>query len=57
MNRVALTGGQILTPGGNFISATLLIERTQILGIDIGEVSDEFDRVDVSGCIVSPSYN
>lgn len=58
IQRLALRGGKVLTPGGELAPHTLLVEGARIQGLlQPGEpLPLDYQAVDVSGCIVAPGF-
>lgn len=56
--RIALMGGQVLSPAGDLVRATLLIDGAKIAAVaSPGEaVPADAERIDVSGCLVAPGF-
>lgn len=56
--RIALTGGQVLSPGGELVHATLVLKGKEILGLlpAGAEIPSETVVLDVSGCTVAPGF-
>lgn len=56
--RLALSGGEVLSPGGKLVRATLILEGTTILDLlpEGAEIPDNTDLLDVSGCTVAPGF-
>ncbi|MFC5651118.1 N-acetylglucosamine-6-phosphate deacetylase [Paenibacillus solisilvae] len=56
MATVALTGGLILLPDGNFEKGSVLFNGDKISGVSTGDLPGDVELIDVTGCTVAPGF-